>query len=351
MKGRNHILALAVGLAGGVSAQGAFAAPTVYGQFNLSLDNLDNGTDSALNISSNSSRIGLKGDIQVGDGLEGLYQLETEVTADDGGSLALGSRNTFFGLKSNSGTARIGRFDTPVKVIGRQVDLFGDQVGDARNLTRAAGGINRFDERPHNSIDYTSPEISGFKGTLLYSTNVDTDTTATNDNDLISFAVNYAQAPLFVGVGYETAGNTSTTQDDPNIIRLGASYDLDAWRFSGLWQSISGAATDGSQDEDVFGVGARYKTGAWVFKGQVYQLSAEADNRDVGLVALGAEYTLQKGITLYAAYATTDNDDGRSVTPYVEGRSDGVSTTTGNLVAPAAGESASGLSLGTIIKF
>ncbi|MCC6207872.1 MAG: porin [Gammaproteobacteria bacterium] len=350
MKSRNRILVLAVGLAGGVAAQNVFAAASLYGQLNISLDSLDNSTDSALNISSNSSRIGFKGDIQVGGDLAGIYQIESEVRADTSESgnsnrnSILASRNTFVGLQGAFGVARVGRFDTPVKVIGRQVDLFGDQVGDARNLTRAAGGINRFDERPNNSIDYTSPERAGFKGTLLYSTNVDTAATSTNDNDLLSLGVNYAQGPLFVGVGYESAGNATAAQDDPNIIRLGAYYDLDAWRFTGLWQTLSGAAADGSQDEDVFGLGVRYKTGAWAFKGQVYQLSADADERDASLVALGTEYTLQKGLTLYAAYAGTSNDDGRGVTPYSEGRSD-------SLAVAANGDSARAISLGTIIKF
>jgi predicted porin len=337
-------LALAVGLAGSVVSTGSFAAASIYGQFNLSLDSLDNGTDSALNISSNSSRIGIKGDIQVGGDLAGIYQVETDVFGDAGDSPALASRNTFVGLQSNYGTGRIGRFDSPVKVIGRQTDLFPDQVGDTRNITRAGAGLNRFDERPNNSIDYTTPDLSGFKGTLQYSTNTDADATATNDNDLISLGVTYAPGPLYVALGYETHGNVDTTQDDPNIVRLGAYYDLDAWRFTGLWQTISGAATNGNQDEDVLGVGVRYKLDAWVFKGQVYQLSSDADNADVSLAAIGLEYALQKGITLYADYASTSNDDNRAVTPYTEGRSD-------TLAIATAGDSAKAVSLGTIIKF
>lgn len=347
MKSKNRILVLAIGLVGGLTAQDTFAAASIYGQLNVSLDSLDNGTDSALNISSNSSRIGFKGDIQVGGDVAGIYQVESELRADTAApneNNVLATRNTFLGLQGGFGTGRIGRFDTPVKVIGRAVDLFGDQVGDARNITRAGSGINRFDERPNNSIDYTSPEKSGFKGTLQYSTNVDTAVTPTNDNDLLSLAVNYAQGPLFIGLGYETAGNPTGAQDDPNIIRVGAYYDHDAWRFTGLWQAISGAASDGSQDEDAFGLGVRYKLDAWTFKGQYYLLSAEAEDRDAGLAAIGAEYALQKGLALYVDYAATDNDDGRGVTPYREGRSD-------NLAVAANGDSASAISLGAIIKF
>lgn len=359
MKSRNRILALAVGLAGGLVAQGAFAAASIYGQLNVSLDGLDNGSDSALNISSNSSRIGVKGDIQVGGDLAGIYQVESELRADDSTGGTLATRNTFLGLQGGFGTARIGKFDTPVKVIGRQVDLFADQVGDARNLTRGAvtnGSATtetqaRFDERPNNSIDYTTPEKSGFKGTLQYATNTDAATTATNDNDLISLGVNYAQGPVFVGLGYEKASflSTATTPvagDDPSVVRLAGYYDLDAWRFTGFWQTVSGTQTNGNSDEDVYGLGVRFRNDAWVYKFQTYQLSADADNKDVGLFALGAEYTLQKGITLYADYATTSNDDNRGLTPYKEGRGDNLAIASAN-----NGDSASGISLGTIIKF
>lgn len=358
MKTANRILTLAAGLAGGLLSQTLSAAPTLYGQLNLSIDQLDNGSDSALNISSNSSRLGVKGDIQIGGDIAGIYQIESELRADtaapaDNGVLA--SRDTFVGLQGKFGTLRIGRFDTPVKLIGRQVDLFKDQVGDARNLTRGANGsgtantLARFDERPNNSLGYTTPELAGFKGNFQYSTNVDTAATATNDNDLISAAVNYAQGPLFVGLGYETTGFLSTTTPPaagaaPSIIRLGAYYDWNAWRINALWQKVSG--TTGANDEDVYGLGASFKHQAWLFKAQTYQLNAYAANKDATLLAVGTEYTLQKGVILYADYAAIDNDPGRGLTPFREGRSDNLTIATAN-----NGDSASAISLGAIIKF
>src|SRR5690606_3840804 len=56
-----------VGGAGPGSGAVAHAAevkgPTLYGQLHVSLDHLDNGDDSALNLSSNRSRLGVKGEI------------------------------------------------------------------------------------------------------------------------------------------------------------------------------------------------------------------------------------------------------------------------------------------------
>ncbi len=44
------------------------------------------------------------------------------------------NRNSFIGLSGNFGTTLVGRHDTPLKLVGRKADLFGDQIGDSRNL-------------------------------------------------------------------------------------------------------------------------------------------------------------------------------------------------------------------------
>ena len=352
MKSGNRILALAAGLAGGIVAHAGYAGPTIYGQLNVSVDSLDNGADSALNVSSNSSRLGVKGDIQAGDGLAGIYQIESEVNADTGNTsanntAAFASRDTFVGLQGNFGTVRVGRFDTPVKAIGRKIDFFKDQPGDARNLTRGSNSDAHFDERVNNSISYTTPTLSGLTGVLQYSSNTDNAAAANNDDNLFSAAANYAQGPVYVGLGYEKHGYVSTATpplagSDPSVVRLGGYYDLAVWRISALWQTIS--ETSSSKDEDVYGVGVRFVTDAWTFKTQGYQLNSNGTNKGATLLAIGAEYAVQKGITLYADYATVSNDSSQKLTPYKEGRSD-------NLAVTTAGDTATGISLGTIIKF
>jgi predicted porin len=351
-------LAAAVVVAG--AGTGVHAAevkgPSLYGQIHVSLDHLDNGDDSALNLSSNRSRFGIKGDIPIQDGLKAIYQVESEFRADSSSSAStLATRNTFVGLEGGFGTVRAGRFDTPVKLIGRKVELFANQVGDLRNLTRAGSGFtaaangnpavaaNRFDERPNNSIGYDSPDFGGVSFGLQYVTNPDDGAAANNDYDTISAAVNYANGPLYLGIGYEQNGNAAPGQDDPAAVRIAGSYDIGAVRLTALWQSIS--ANLGQNDEDVYGVGIRYKhDSTWTLKAQWYQLSADAANRDATLAAVGAEYALAKPITLYLDYAVADNDANRGITPYREGRSD-------NLAIAANGEKASTVSLGAIYRF
>lgn len=345
---RKRKSALAAGVAAGVLAVGGIPAaaladgPTLYGQVHLSLDLLDNGDDSALNLSSNRSRLGVKGDFDIQEGLKGIWQIESELRADSANAGTLASRNTFVGVQGGFGAVRAGRFDTPVKLIGRQVELFANQVGDLRNLARAQSFPNRFDERPHNSIGWDSKRYSGIQGGVQYSTNTSDGATDDNEDDTVSLAVNYAEGPLYIGLGYEQNGNTAVGQDDPSVIRLGGYYDLGNWRLTALWQSISGAQD--SNDEDVYGIGARYRHDAWSYKAQVYQLSADADDRDATLVAVGAEYAWTKPLTVYLDYALVDNDAARAITPNREGRGD-------NLAIAANGEKASAVSFGAIYRF
>lgn len=349
-----------VGGAGPGSGAVAHAAevkgPTLYGQLHVSLDQLDNGDDSALNLSSNRSRLGVKGEIPIQDNLKALYQLESEFRADSSsGSSTLASRNTFVGLEGGFGTVRAGRFDTPVKLIGRKVELFANQVGDLRNLTRAGSGFvaaandnpavaaNRFDERPNNSIGYDSPEFGGLSVSLQYVTNPDDGAAANNDYDTLSAGVNYSSGPLYLGIGFEQNGNAAPGQDDPSAVRIAGYYDVGAVRLTALWQSIS--ANLGQNDEDVYGLGIRYRhDSAWTLKAQWYQLSADRAEAGATLAAIGAEYALAKPVTLYLDYAVADNDANRGITPYREGRSD-------NLVIAANGEKASAVSLGAIYRF
>lgn len=334
-------------IAGLAAVQAAYAeGPVIYGQLNLSLDLLDNGAEAALNVSSNNSRLGVKGEIAAGDELAAIYQIESEINADTGNTssndTAFASRNTFAGLRASAGTLRIGRFDTPVKELGRAVDLFADQVGDARNLTRGAHSDARFDERVNNSVGYGSPRWRGVSTVLQYSTNTDNGAAADDHTNLISAGLRYTRDALFVGLGYERNGlSAASAGREPHIIRVGGYYDAARWRVAGLWQAISGTVP--LQDETAYGAGVRYARKAWSFKTQVYRLDARSAGGGATLVAAGAEYALHKGVTLYADYAVVADGSAQKLSPYKEGRSD-------SLALSAPGETASAVSVGAIIR-
>ncbi|MDP1997934.1 MAG: porin, partial [Gallionella sp.] len=132
----------------------AFSAPALaetanvsfYGIADLSYDFVNNGTSAAgvagaskTNVSSNVSRIGLKGAEGLDDGLSVIWQIEQQINIDNtteaGGTGTFATRNSFVGLKHDTaGTVLLGRHDTPYKLATRRLDPFADSVADNRAL-------------------------------------------------------------------------------------------------------------------------------------------------------------------------------------------------------------------------
>src|SRR5690606_21386584 len=132
------IIGVALGIGAAVDASAEQGGLKVYGRANVSFDHLDNGEDSDFNVSSNSSRIGVTGSAEIAEGFKGILQIETQINYDNGsGSLA--GRDSFIGLEGSFGRVRLGQIDTPLKLIRSNVDFFGDQIGDVRNVSRLNG--------------------------------------------------------------------------------------------------------------------------------------------------------------------------------------------------------------------
>ena len=355
---KKSLIALAV--AGVVSAP-AFAATSnvdVAGTLNVSVDYLDadsptNGNN--LNVSSNSSNIIFKGSEDLGGGLKGVWQIQTYFSAGGTGNAdtgvageavkdGVGSGNTFVGLSGNFGTALLGKHEAPAKLIGRSVDLFGDQIGDNRNFTaKPAGQSNGFDLRPNNVIAYVSPTFSGMTGAIAYVTNV-TETGATVDASIDAWSAmgKYENGPLMVGLGYQVhnLSEAVSTLEDESMWRLAASYKFGDVKVVGLYQQANDMGGTNNNDVTTFGIGAAYAMGPVTLKAQYYT----ADDRDTAantggnMWAVGADYDLSKRTKVQFAYATTDNDSAVSYSAFGGGHGDNPAT--------VAGGSPSGFSVG-----
>src|SRR5690554_5871062 len=192
---KKKLIAIAVGAAAVMPAL-AMADVSIYGRAHVSVDFLDDGADySETNLSSNSSRIGFKGDHEINPSLKAFFQIEQEVLFGTEGDSSFNTRDTFVGLKGNDwGALQIGRFDSPFKVARGPANLFGDQVGDMRNLTRV--GDARFDERYDNTLQYTTPDLNGFRIKLAYSTYEGQNAVEDKDSsDAGSVALSYVRGP------------------------------------------------------------------------------------------------------------------------------------------------------------
>lgn len=320
---------LAIAIATGVSAVGvsapAMAETTVYGQLHASYDFLDAdgaGVKSKNTVSSNSSRIGVKGSAELNAGLKAIYQAEWGMDtggADSTKDSVFSNRNQVVGLAGGFGAVLIGRHDTPLKTVGRKADLFwSTQLGQNRNVTNPG----TWDLRANNVIAYQTPKMGGFQALGAYVT----DLGGTDDNTAFSVNGFYNAGPLMLGAGYETHNLDATP--DRDSYRLMGSYKIGPTKIVGYYQDEDNGA---AEDASVYGVGAAYKLGAGTIKGQYYSRDNDT-SADNDLIAIGYDHKLGSKTDIYAQYATISDGGklggaghGESITSTNGGDADGVS--------------------------
>lgn len=354
---KKKLIALVVGAAAVAPAAAMAADVTVYGRAHVSVDYLDDGADySETNLSSNSSRLGFKGSHQINPDLKAFFQIEQQInftTGNSDGGSDLATRDTFVGLGSDTwGAVQLGRFDSPFKKARGAANLFGDQVGDMRNLART--GNARFDERYDNTVQYTTPKFGGFSAAVAYSMYQGQSAVADHDADAFSMALNYDKGPFSGAIAYEQV-EEDVSRGERDSFRAAGAYSLtDAFKVVGFYQTTD---YDGSSDSavvdynsnDIYGLGGEFKlSDATALKAMWMTLDSDADSSDADMWVLGVEHKLDKAVRVYANYAVVDNDDGRALTPWAQGRTANPGSAE---FADASGEKASGFSVGLRYDF
>jgi len=291
------ILAAAIVSAFAAPAFAATANTDVYGKLHMSVNAFDDQAAgiSDVGISSNASRIGFKGAEDLGGGLKAIWQIEQSVSLDEGtGNFA--TRNSFIGLNGGFGTMLIGRHDTPLKSVGRAVDLFGDSMADSRNVMIDSNG------RPNNVAMYKSPSFSGLNFDALYSTgsaNSPTTLGEPDDTDFYSMSATYKNGPVFLGLGYANGDGLSPSID--KAWRLGAGFTMADLKF--VAQYDKNDSISGISDSDAWMVGAAYKMGNVTLKANYMERDIDNTSADPQQLTIGADYSLSKRSSVYATYA------------------------------------------------
>jgi len=146
---------------------------------------------SAFNLKNNSSLIGFKGTEDLGNGLKGLFQIETNVNmtgqssgqgvAANTSNSNFGSlRDTYVGASSKFGTALGGYLSTPFRSALTSFDVMPGATGDGRieNLMGGMrfalgqpGGTGYFNANSSvraTALAYVMPTMYGFSGAIAY---------------------------------------------------------------------------------------------------------------------------------------------------------------------------------------
>jgi len=221
---KKSLLALAVlgAFAGAVQAQ---SSVTIYGivdegiTYNSKVATNNAGASgSQFQVNSGviqGSRLGFKGTEDLGGGLSAIFALEAGFNADTGALSASGTggtstlfrRKSIVGLGGGFGTVTVGRQTDYADTISAftAVNDFGGIVGNIHGQDRLEG------TRTNNSVAYTTTNLSGFTGNLMYGFGETAGSTSTGQ--AFGLAGQYVNGPLGLGLNYYQSKASSTPSD------------------------------------------------------------------------------------------------------------------------------------------
>ena len=355
------IAALSAYAQSSVTIYGVADAAYAYG----SGDSVD-GTKSFSGVQSggwSGSRLGFKGQEDLGNGLKAVFTIEYGTNVDNGGSGGTNvdnggsgldsTRQSFVGFDSNYGAVTLGRQYAPSGIYMARNSAF--EVTGATGMNQFAGssksGIAQIggtmgtgdQSRWSNSIAYQSKDYSGFSGRVIYAFGESgTSTTPgatlpeanTSDNGRFGISGAYVNGPLNVDVIYQgTYGVTAsyapkdglaytTRGGDINEYYVGAGYDFKVVKVVGSYQQLNGSndAYEGAKgqytgvDADVWSIGAIYPvSSAGKIRAEYSDITFDRSNS--GLAdgsssgwSLGYTHDLSKRTMLYTSYSYISND-------------------------------------------
>lgn len=228
--------AIILGFAGVAQAQ-----VSVYGLIDVSYGKnefvgeekakLHSGGDGGGNggdFGNSTTRFGIKGSTDVGNGVKANFKMEAgglDVNGGQGSNAFLFGRQMWLGFSGSMGEVRIGRQDSvPFQAMG---DF--DFNGQSNGVTSAYSGVGVWATgRQSRSVQYMSPTMGGFSAHLGVQLNgkddpEDTSTmNGTGQKDAASIALKYAQGALSVGAVYEG----KRTDGGQDFASAAASYDF-----------------------------------------------------------------------------------------------------------------------------
>ncbi|ATO18354.1 porin [Acinetobacter sp. LoGeW2-3] len=373
---------LATAIALSLLAGTTFAAPTFYGEIDASVDYLPEDNRSGVSdrdvveLNTNNSFVGLKGDEKLTDRLSALYQAEFTFYVDNGGnSDTFVPRNLLVGLKDEQlGAIKLGKIDTPVKQLSAVVDTFNNYIANKADVAGIMTGENRID----NVVVYEAPALAvgdgKLKATALLATGEAGGISQSKGGakvagrglgDAWSASVVYDSKPVVLGLGYDkaipsnfagrgfqnasapevTGGVAGSAFAAANTIRAIGRVNLldNALAIKALYQTSEVEETANADaddetlptwlatirnidDQQAWLIGAEYNlpnAKAWTVKGQYSQSTTEFKNGksdyDAQQILVGADYAFSKQVKAYgyAGYLTLEQASNETKQPVV----------------------------------
>ena len=312
---------LFIGLAAALASPSAFAATDTsgmrytsaaegfYASIRVRMESNNRHEDGGMNLENSSSRLGVRGSSDIGNGNEFFYQYEMGVGVNNGATDDKNTRVARLGLRGNFGQVQVGSFWTQsYNWVHGSTDIANVHSGNL-NYTALLPG------RTKQAVEYTTPDMNGFQAAAMAVIN-DTRKAAVGSTDVTYTAVG--------DIGAVTSGSTLTVrvhgsgsaamadENDVDAMVLAAKYSAQGFTAGASYTSIPDGL--GSEDHTVYAVKLGYSQDNWYANGW-YSEDNSSDGtaaEDVTNMSLGGGASMGK-VNIYALYETQENASGDDV--------------------------------------
>ena len=285
-------------LIAGAANAADFPAPTVYGRAHVSVGMIDDDAGSATEVSSRSSRFGMKGKYELDAGLTATYKFEFQVDVTDEAESKenhIKARNQYAGIKGSFGEIRVGRHDTAYKSATSKLDPWGDTYADYNSIIE-----KDFDKRADNTIIYVNKfDALGLQAS--YSAGTDT-TAGDNDGSIFALGATYKASGLLIGGGYESIDETGSA------FKIGASYNFDAFTLGGVVESVDYDEGGSADQTNIILTGAFKVSDKGTIKATYGQKDIDDLDDDPTMFAIGYNHKFNKKASAYLLAATSQDE-------------------------------------------
>ena len=311
---KKSLIALAVLAASGAAM--AQSSVTLFGIVDAGVGRVSAGGTSVTGVTNSglaSSRLGFRGEEDLGGGLKAGFWLEGGMSNDTGTGEGGGAAGPGFEFKRRStislmggfGEVRLGRELTVGYVNSIAADVFGDNgVGASIGKSHFAGVI---ETRKGNGISYILPSnLGGLYGQVQYVFGEQpSNATYKKAGDYLGARLGYRNGPLDTAVGF-AKGRGASAADDADQFNIFASYDLGVVKpFIGFNQEKNKAAVEVKYQSYLLGLTAPVGPGTVRVSYNDVDLKNSAD--DAQKFAIGYVYDLSKRTAIYGTYAHVKN--------------------------------------------
>ena len=342
-----------------LAATASFAQSTVtiFGVADAAYTSAKTGDSKVSAVTSGNqatSRLGLKGEEDLGSGLKAGFWLEAQVNLDSGVGSASNTNNQAYGsgiadntlakggavttnttngtqgltfnrrstvsMMGGFGEVRVGRDYSPTFWNQTVYDPFGTVgVGASQANAGANPASNYTGVRASNGVAYFTPSMSGFQLQLqTYMGENPSDVADKKIGSGTALRGTYDNGPVSVAVAYSETNNAATTKW--KATNFGGSYNLGVAKLMAVYSKDQNGT---AADIKGYLVGATAPLGA----GTVKFAYSESKQNDVKAdkAAIGYVYPFSKRTSLYGTYASVKNSGGSKV---AIGGTTGVANTT-----------------------